>query len=167
MKELGKIYLVGMPGSGKSYLGKPLALKLNAPFIDMDDVIESREGRSISDIFSQSGEDYFRQVESNVLHDLSEEYSNAIISTGGGAPCFHEGIDFMNDQGITVFLKTDKSILFERLARKSHRPLMQGDVVSKTEALLKKRLPIYEKAHLAISHRDVSLLIDSLLALRS
>ncbi len=156
-----------MPGSGKSFLGETLAETLDVPFLDMDDAIELKKGKSISEIFANSGEAHFRSVESEVLRSLSNENTNAVISTGGGTPCFHNGMKFMLDNGITVFLDTEKTVLIERLERKTHRPLMQGDITGKTEKLLSTRLPIYKKAHITISHRDVSLLMDAIESLKS
>lgn len=151
-----------MPGSGKSFFGNRLATELGLPFLDMDHEIEMLEGKTISEIFENQGEEYFRKVEASVLRDLSSKNDNCIISTGGGAPCFHQGMEYMNAEGVTIYLKTEKSILIDRLERKSHRPLMQGDIVKKTEELLETRSPIYEKAHFAIDHREVSLVVESL-----
>ncbi|MFT7196025.1 MAG: shikimate kinase [Marinoscillum sp.] len=162
MKSNKRIYLVGMPGSGKSFFGKNLANELDVPFIDMDDETETREKKTISEIFEIQGEEYFRKVEATVLRDLTLNNDNCVISTGGGAPCFHQGMDYMNANGVTIYLKTEKSLLIERLERKSHRPLMHGDIVKKTELLLETRGPIYEKAHLAIDHREVSSVVESL-----
>ena len=156
-----------MPGSGKSFLGKPLAEAMNVPYLDMDPEIEAKEGKTISEIFSSLGENYFRKLEAAMLRALSANHQNAVISTGGGAPCFHHGMDFINENGTSVFLVTDKEVLLDRLSRKSHRPLMQGDIGEKTDDLLKTRLPIYQQAHLAISHRDVSSLIESIQTLKS
>lgn len=149
-----------MPGSGKSYFGKELSEALGYPFIDLDHEIESQERKAISEIFEAEGEEYFRRVESATLKFITEKYKEAIISTGGGTPCFYDGMDYMRAHGTTVFLQTEKALLIERIARKDHRPLMQGDVENRVDELLEKRLPIYEKAHISIIHRDVSLLLE-------
>ncbi|MEQ8580334.1 MAG: shikimate kinase [Marinoscillum sp.] len=163
--KLGRIYLVGMPGSGKSYFGKQLASTVEFPFVDLDHEIELQEGREISAIFSEEGEEYFRKIESKMLISLSEKYPGAIISTGGGTPCFHKGMEYMKGHGITVFLEADRDLLIERIARKDHRPLMQGDVENRVNELLKARLPVYRSAHISIDHRDVDLLLGAIKAL--
>ena len=86
-----RIYLIGLPGSGKTTLGKQVAKALNLTFIDMDEKIEQTEGKSISEIFSKEGEAYFRDIERAMLHQVAQE-ENCIISTGGGAPCFFDNM---------------------------------------------------------------------------
>ncbi len=165
MKLEGRIYLIGMPGCGKSYFGRKLMEELGCEMIDLDHEIEEAEGRKISEIFSADGEDYFRKVESETLQKVSKENPHVIISTGGGSPCFHNGIDFMKQNGVVVFLETPKETLIERLARKDHRPLVQGDVENRVNQLLEARMPIYKKAHLSISHREVSLFMQEVAAI--
>ncbi|WP_258101223.1 shikimate kinase [Marinoscillum pacificum] len=160
--KTGIIYLVGMPGCGKSYFGKKLATELDCALIDLDKVIEEKEGMEIAEIFSSKGEDYFRKIENEVLKETTNECEFQIISTGGGTPCFHDGIDYMNQHGITVFLETERELLIERIARKSHRPLMQGDTEARVDKLLKTRLPIYKKAQISIAHREVDLLLNDI-----
>jgi len=160
--KTGIIYLVGMPGCGKSYFGKKLATELDCALIDLDKVIEDKEGMEIAEIFSSKGEDYFRKIENEVLKETTKECKFQIISTGGGTPCFHDGIDYMNQHGITVFLETERELLIERIARKSHRPLMQGDTEARVDELLKARLPIYKKAQISIAHREVDLLLNDI-----
>src|SRR5215216_5287440 len=99
-----KIYLIGMPGSGKTTLGKQIAEDLGFPFIDLDTEIENREGKSISEIFSHKGEDHFRVLESTLLKELSSSSHNVVIATGGGAPCYFGGMETMNATGLTVFI---------------------------------------------------------------
>lgn len=164
---LGKIYLIGMPGSGKSYFGEKLSANLNYDLIDLDKAIEEKEGLAISEIFSSKGEDYFRQLENDLLKEISNQSDQLIISTGGGTPCFHNGLAFMNTHGTTVFLEAEKEVLVDRLSRKSHRPLVQGDTEARVEELLKTRLPIYKKAHISIAHRDVDLLLEAIKNLKS
>lgn len=138
--------------------------QLSFPMIDMDHEIEAAEGRQISEIFATDGEAYFREVESVILKKLTQENDHVIISTGGGTPCFHDGLDYMKQNGVVVFLQTDKEVLIERLSRKDHRPLMQNDVENRVNELLEKRLPIYEKAHVSIAHRDVDLFMQQVAA---
>lgn len=156
-----------MPGSGKSHFGKTLESKIGGLLIDLDTEIEQHEGKEIASIFSEKGEPYFRQLESDLLHQVSKTHPNAIISTGGGTPCFHEGISFMNDHGITVFLDTEKELLINRLEQDTNRPLIHGDTERRVDELLKSRLPVYKKAHITISHRDVDFLINQINLIRN
>lgn len=164
---IGRIYLIGMPGSGKSYFGKKLSAELKIPLVDLDKVIEEGEEMTISEIFESKGEAYFRKLENNALKEISEVSDQQIISTGGGTPCFHDGLEYMNSHGVTVFLETERELLIDRLAKKSHRPLVQGDTEARVDQLLKMRLPIYQKAQISIAHRDLGLLLDEINNLKS
>lgn len=151
MKYPQKIFLVGMPGSGKSTLGKELAQKLDRNFFDLDAEIERMAGWVIPDIFAQIGEDYFRELENSVLMMLIKLNEPAVIATGGGAPCFFDNMDQMNAAGTTIFLDTPMDTLVERVKmEKASRPLvnqMADDTMAKDmQALYEKRLPQYEKA---------------------
>jgi len=97
-----KIYLIGLPGSGKTTLGKQVAVKLQADFIDLDSAIEQNEGKSIAAIFKERGEDAFRQQESDLLHHYATSASPFVMATGGGAPCFFSNMDVMNASGVTI-----------------------------------------------------------------
>lgn len=143
-----------MPGSGKSHFGRVLEEELICPLIDLDKEIEEAEERSISEIFDQEGEEYFRQAEARMLRIITESQEEVIISTGGGTPCYHDGMDYMNDHGTTIYLEAEKDVLIKRLAPKDHRPLMAGDTEQRVEELLQARLPIYQKAKITLSHRD-------------
>jgi shikimate kinase len=114
-------------GAGKSTVGKKLASRINYKFIDTDHYIAEKEGMSIPDIFRYKGEAHFRKAEHEVLVNLAEYEDNLVISTGGGAPCFMNNMDFMNSSGITVYLKMDPEELFHRLSgtKKKNRPLIQ------------------------------------------
>src|SRR5436853_6290275 len=101
MQLMSKVFLIGFMGSGKTFLGKQLAQLLNYEFIDLDEWIEQREKKSIAEIFSEDGEEYFRKKESQQLKLLAEK-NNAVIATGGGTPCFHDNMKWMNDHGFTI-----------------------------------------------------------------
>jgi shikimate kinase len=161
MKSKNKIYLIGLPGTGKSYLARLLAAEIGATTFDLDKLIEHQEGRKISEIFETDGEEHFRQIEANTLASVTEKES-FILATGGGTPCFHDGIDHMNKHGITVYLTEKKEIIVERLSRTSHRPLVQGDVEKRVDELLAARGKIYEQADITISHRDPQLLLAAI-----
>ncbi len=147
------IYLVGMPGSGKTTFGKRLAKVSSFSFGDLDQVISQQEALSISEIFTQKGENYFRQAESEALkHTLY--LSKNIIATGGGTPCFFDNMDWMNQYGITIFLDVSVAELVKRLTATTEaqqkRPLVANkslaELTESLEAMLRSRLPFYEKA---------------------
>jgi len=125
MHQANKIFLLGFMGSGKSTTGKKLASHLNWSFIDLDEKIEQTTGMEIRDIFSEKGEAFFRKIESDTLKGMASE-SNAVISTGGGTPCFGDNMDFMLRTGLTVYLRMTPARLKSRLAGTSeHRPLLK------------------------------------------
>ena len=104
-----RIFLTGYMGAGKTTLGKAFARELNIPFIDLDWYIEERFHKSIRELFIERGEASFRELERTMLHEVAE-FENVIISTGGGTPCFFDNMEYMNDNGQTVFLDVHPSI---------------------------------------------------------
>ena len=145
-----RIFLIGYMGAGKTTLGRALAKELNIQFIDLDNYIEERLCKSVSQIFAEKGEAGFRDIERRMLHEAGE-FENVIISTGGGTPCFFDNIEYMNGQGTTVFLDVPIDRLFIRLsiARKK-RPLIMNKSDEELRCFiteqLEKRLPHYSKA---------------------
>src|SRR5690242_535239 len=97
-----KIFLIGLMGSGKSFLGKKISESMNLPFIDLDTEIEKQEKLSIAEIFSAKSEDYFRTVETSLLRSNSAK-KEFVMATGGGAPCFHGNMDYIKQTGISVY----------------------------------------------------------------
>ena len=129
-----RVYLIGYMGSGKTTLGKAFAQAAHLQFIDLDWYIEERMHKAIKDLFAERGEEGFRQVERNMLHEAGE-FENVVIAAGGGTPCFFDNIDYMNRTGDTVFLNASFEALFRRLkVAKSKRPLLSG----KTDEELKE-----------------------------
>ncbi|TXH22019.1 MAG: shikimate kinase [Chitinophagaceae bacterium] len=121
-----RIYLLGFMGAGKSFWGKQLSKKLQYPLLDLDNYIEEQEGKTINNIFLENGEEYFRQLEQKYLQTLSQNNQDIIISCGGGTPCFFNNIDFMNEQGVTVWLNIPEDIILGRLRQnKQKRPLIK------------------------------------------
>lgn len=156
-----KIYLLGFMGAGKSYWGKQLADHWQLPYYDLDEVIVEAEEMAIADIFATKGEDYFRERESTLLRELSEQES-FLISCGGGTPCFQENMDFMNEHGTTIWINPSLETMVERLERKkSKRPLiadLEGeDLVGFVEKKLAERLPFYQQSQHIISSDNISL----------
>jgi len=153
---MSRIFLIGYMGSGKTTIGKLLAARLGYRFLDIDTTIEEKYFKSISQIFVEKGEPEFRLIEKQNLHDLAE-FENVVISTGGGAPCFFDNMDYMKAHGITIYLKLSAAQLTERL-ESSHdgkRPLLAdrkgAELLQFIAAGLAKREPFYSKAQFIIS----------------
>lgn len=148
------IFLVGMPSSGKSTLGRKLARALGYRFVDLDRLIVKEQKQSIPEIFATRGEDYFRDVESRILHDTRPDH-RLVLATGGGAPCFFDNMAFIKANGLSVFLRVSPQELAERITlhARDDRPLLSGVTELKKELTerLANRLPFYEQADLAVS----------------
>ena len=122
-----KLVLIGYMGSGKSTVGMKLATALGYEFIDLDNRIEFLEGKSISEIFKEKGEIYFRKLENQILKDLVSSENNVLISTGGGTPCYGDTMEFLSSQEatVTIYLKTSLAVLADRLfTERVNRPLI-------------------------------------------
>jgi shikimate kinase len=121
-----KVFLLGLPGSGKTTLGKKLASALKLPFVDLDKEIERKEGKPIPEIFAEKKEDYFRQVESSLLKKWCSRPDDFVMATGGGAPCFFDNIQVINKSGKSIFLDVPASEIVRRMSRAGveKRPLL-------------------------------------------
>ena len=145
-----RIYLIGYMGSGKTTLGKAFACAAGMQFIDLDWYIEERMHRTIRELFAERGESGFREVERNMLYEVGE-FENVVISVGGGTPCFFDNMDYMNRQGMTVFLDVNTDVLFRRLrVATQQRPILQGKTDEELREFIGKtltnRMPHYQKA---------------------
>ncbi len=162
MKSNRRIYLVGLPGSGKTTLGKQLAEKLNLRFIDLDEAIVEEAGKTIPEIFSHQGEGNFRIMEREVLHSISAIEDDFVMATGGGAPCYHFNMDFMNDHGQTVFLDVSAGDLALRLMDEGieKRPLFKSydhqDLIQEVRDLKDKRDEFYNQAGIKIKDNQIT-----------
>jgi shikimate kinase len=143
------IVLVGFMGAGKSVCGKLLARRLGRCFVETDDMIVAREGHSIPEIFRQSGEPRFRELEGEALETLKLK-SGEVIATGGGLPCREGRMELLRELGTVVWLDGDVRELQARAARVGHRPMLDGRSMDEIEALHRARLPFYRRAHVAI-----------------
>lgn len=146
-----KYFLVGYMASGKTRRGKVMAEELGIRFIDLDAYIVEREHRTIPEIFSAEGETGFRKLESRYLREVCELYQDFVLSTGGGTPCFNDNMEYMNQQGHTLFLNTDVDIITERLIRgKYKRPMVSKlrdeEIREFVGRHLQERLPFYVQA---------------------
>ena len=151
-----RIFLVGMPGSGKSTIGKLLAEELHINFIDLDTAIEERELMQITEIFDTRGEDYFRKVESGVLRSIIENEQALVMSTGGGTPCFYDQMKLLNQAGVTIYLRAPVNILIERTAENTKRPLLRDNHSARIQELLQDRESVYLEANHVIEIKDLS-----------
>jgi shikimate kinase len=145
-----KIFLIGMMGVGKSVWCKKLSKKLKVGGYDLDHLIESHEEKTIPEIFAEEGEPYFRRAEARVLRWFSEKKA-FVLATGGGTPCYLENMDWMNTQGITIWIDEPIEMLAERLRpEKVNRPLIQhlsdNDLQQFLTAKLVERYPFYKRA---------------------
>ena len=154
-----RIILIGYMGAGKTTIGKALARHLGLPFYDLDWYIETRRRKTIPQIFNELGEDGFRKIEYNMLHEVAE-FEDVVISCGGGTPCFFDNIDYMNQQAQVVYLKATPQVLYEHLVMSKHeRPLLKGkssdELIDFITTQLATREPFYSKA---CYHFDVSVM---------
>lgn len=155
------IFLIGYMGCGKSTLGRNLSRLTGLQFIDLDNFIETRFHSRVKDIFAERGEEGFRLIEQNMLHEVGE-FCDVIIACGGGTPCFFDNMDYMNGAGTTVLLDTSLDKLHTRLMRGRHkRPLIADKDDEELRAFiveaLAARMPHYSKA----AHRFKSDLLDT------
>jgi len=154
-----RIILIGYMGAGKTTLGKSLARHLGLEFIDLDWYIENRFHQSVSQLFATRGEEGFRKIEQNMLHEVAE-FEDVVISAGGGTPCFFDNMEYMNQQGLTVYLKATPEILRTHLRMgKQKRPLIAQKNDEELDIFIResldKREPYYNQAHLIF---DIGLL---------
>ena len=138
-----KIFLIGLPGAGKTTMGLNLAHQLGIQFVDLDQDIEKSEKLPISQIFQEKGEAHFRQLEKVHLEKVINTIKTFVMSTGGGTPCFFNNMELMNQAGITVFVNTPIDLIKQRLENDTSRPLMKSNSL---EDLLAKRIEWYEQA---------------------
>ncbi len=145
-----RIILIGYMGAGKTTVGKQLAKSLGLSFYDLDWYIESRMRKTVKQIFDEGGEEAFRTVERNMLHEVAE-FEDVVISCGGGTPCFFDNMAYMNSQGDTVYLQASPEVLVQHLKMgKGVRPLLQNktgeELLEHIKTHLQEREPYYLKA---------------------
>ena len=145
----GNVVLVGFMGAGKSVCGRLLARRLGRCFVETDDMIVARDGRTISEIFRQDGEDAFRRLEGEALAALRLKSDN-VIATGGGLPCREGRMEALRSLGTVVWLRGDLPALLARARRTGARPMLEGRAPEDLEALYRAREPHYAGAHLTV-----------------
>lgn len=154
------VVLIGFMGSGKSSVGRQLAQRLAYRFVDTDQMIEQKAGKSISEIMKEGGEAAFRRMEQELLAALPELPERNVISTGGGLPIAEGNADILKQAGFVIYLRTQPETILYRLSGDTQRPLLAGpDKETKVRELLEYREPIYEYAcHMAIDTDKKSLM---------
>ena len=150
------IYLTGFMGTGKTSVGREIALNLGLKFIDLDELIVKKEGRSINDVFNSSGEPYFRKVEKETLTEVSKGIGQ-VVSCGGGIVIDPENIAIMKQSGRCIALFARPEVIFERVKQETHRPLLNtADPLARIKELLAIRKPYYDQAEFLIDTSDMS-----------
>lgn len=164
-----KLVLIGYMGAGKSTVGQALSERMQVSFRDTDCWIEEKQGRCISDIFAEDGEDYFRKLETDCLKELLEQKENGVISAGGGLPLREENQELLRKMAYTVYLQVSKETVLERLKGDSSRPLLQvADRETRIAEMIQVRHPIYLEAAdtaVEVDGREVEEIVKEILDL--
>lgn len=153
-----KVYIIGMPGTGKTHFGRLLSQSLKMQFFDLDEMVEKKEMASIRNIVTEKGEPYFREIEHEMLKKTLT-YNNCVISCGGGTPFHYGNMELMKSSGMVIWLNTDLRIIKKRIAQNStRRPLFLGlteaEIMEKLSVLYENRRKTYAKADISIDHNQ-------------
>lgn len=156
---MNRIFLVGYMGAGKTTIGKVLSKLIGLTFIDLDYYIEGRFRKTVAQLFAERGEEGFRSIERNMLHEVAE-FEDVLVSTGGGTPCFFDNMEFMNQQGTTIYLQVSVDELTSRLELCKHtRPVLKNRTGDELKAFvaesLSGRLPFYQKATIVFDANEL------------
>lgn len=143
-----KIFLVGLPGSGKTTMGLELAVHLSMQFVDLDQDIEKLQKQAITTLFETKGEAHFRQLEHLQLKNVIGELPNFVMATGGGTPCFFDNMEIMKKSGETIFIDTPIESIKRRIEHDGTRPLMKNNSL---EGLFEQRKEYYLQADQRVS----------------
>ena len=157
-----KIFFIGFMGSGKTHWGKQVSEKLQIPFFDLDEQIIAHEEKAIAEIFAENGEEYFRVLERDILHFITDGHENFVMACGGGTPCYYNNIDYMNQSGTTIWINTTIDNLFQRLIlEKETRPLIKNLSNEQLKGFIIKKFSdrkiYYEQADIIIDEDPVLL----------
>lgn len=140
-----RIILIGYMGAGKTTVGKALAAELGLRFYDLDWYIESRMRKTAAQLFAELGEEGFRRIERNMLHEVAE-FEGVLISCGGGTPCFYDNMQYINQQGLTLYLKASPEVLYKHLKMgKSVRPLLLNKTPEEVQRFISEQLKAREQ----------------------
>ena len=155
-----KIFLIGMMGSGKTFWTKKIAKWIKSAGYDLDDLIEMTEEKTISEIFEEDGEDYFRKLEAKILRWFTEK-KKYVLAAGGGTPCYHENINWMKKEGMVIWLDESVEVLVQRLAaEKAHRPLIahlsNEEIAQFIQQKLVERHAYYQQANYRLTSDQIT-----------
>jgi shikimate kinase len=155
-----KLFLIGMPGVGKSYWGAIVAQYIGLPFIDLDTLMTNSEGVSVTELFAKYGEAGFREIERKYLKQIiSNKTEPSVIACGGGTPCFYDNMHLMKEAGRVVYLSADIDFLMGNLTKEENtRPLLtnKNTIRQKLEILYTQRKEYYHQAHYILQAKDIS-----------
>ena len=156
-----RIFIIGYMCSGKSSISRKVAARLGYEPFDTDDLFEERYHICVQDFFEKYGEDYFRKFESEILKKTGEMH-HVVVSTGGGTPCFFDNMQWMNENGVTIFVKTSPTTAFHRIMNaKRKRPLVYGkseeELRQYVENHYNSRLPVYERANFTVKGENLNI----------
>ena len=147
-----RIIIIGYMGAGKTTVGRALSRELGIPFYDLDWYIESRMRKTVKQLFDERGEEGFRRIERNMLHEVAE-FEDVVVSCGGGTPCFFDNMEYMNQQGQTVYLQASPEVLYGHLLMgKSVRPLLLGKTREELLVFIKEQLKQRESYYSQARH---------------
>jgi shikimate kinase len=162
-REHLKVFLVGLPGSGKTTLGKQVAEHLQTAFLDLDKEIEKTNFKKVEDIFSEKGEPYFRKLEKAELEKFCVSALGFVMATGGGAPCFENNMEMMKKSGLVIFLDVTAKEISSRILKQSlNRPLLKHEtpdsMKDRIEFLRSQRISFYRQAHHTVSGNQIGVM---------
>ena len=154
-----RIIIIGYMGAGKTTVGKALSKEMGITFYELDWYIESRMRKTVKQIFDERGEEGFRTIERNMLHEVAE-FEDVIISCGGGTPCFFDNMDYLNQQGDTIYLKATPEVLYGHLKMgKTVRPLLLNKTPEEVQVFIKEQVKQREKYYAKAKYTlDVNLM---------
>lgn len=149
-------------GCGKTHWGREISRKLGIPFFDLDEQIVASEGKSINEIFAEKGEEFFRLKEKEVLYLVAESHESFVMACGGGTPCFYNNIDYMNNNGTTVWINCSVDCLFTRLVKeREKRPLIRELSDAQLKAFIIKKFAdrkiFYQQASVILNDDDIDI----------
>lgn len=156
------LYLVGYAGSGKSSLGKRLARRLGIRFVDTDKWVEMTEGASVADIFHFGGEEYFRRAERSAVENLYCDGENMVVATGGGLPTWSDNMEWLNDHGLTIYLRRSAEQILSRMSEygRQKRPMFRGksdeELLAFMKAQMAEREAFYARANIVVDCTSMS-----------
>ncbi|MPM84016.1 Shikimate kinase [bioreactor metagenome] len=150
------IILIDLSTSGKTTIGKEVSRILEKNFIDCDNLIQEKQGKTINEIFKAYDEKYFRELEKELVDNLMG-IENSVVSTGGGLPIYNNNLDKLKDVGLVIFLDAPLHEIIERSVKVNDRPLLRGNIEKTISKLYNERINTYKKAHYILNTENLSI----------